>query len=671
MKLKRPISSSLLLLILQSVPLGAQTGRSLTVGPFGSRSFGPVDGTAPIFAGFGDCGSFSSGTISDLRIGAIVSTPELFTRKLGLSLRPAWRSSVMWFASRETIWVREGDTSAVRNEREYGLEVVSQSLNLGLLATYRIGSRMELGAGAEVGYRYSQTVRQTDRILGPGELAFAGGQTVRTMDEGPAYTAGPVYAGVTTVGSFIVPAGSHLFFRLDAVAFLDLLSPVREADWKGLEFGVGAGIVFDLSGNVEPAPELSDIAEPTPLPSLHLSASIDVYGLESEERRETITSRLREREYCRGVRLAPVIEFERGSVDLPQSYAGSWGDNSGYPTLDSLAALDPLRMQERMLDLVGLRLAADPAGLVELRSTGGEPELAARRMERVVDYLMEVWGVRSDQVSVESDSAESLVPDERGNDGGSVRIEERSPGILSPVLSRRFDRDFEAPPVKVTTSHRADAGLRSWEVVLASGSDTIARYSSGGQHRDGAASMKWNLIFDEDATDSSTLDAWFIVEDSTGRLASALDRAILAIVRSRIIVVHGVDLERMTETIAYALPGRPVDTAERWTDSSGVEEILKELDGTLREAASLSFATGTLAAGGDSRANVMQRMLGERLQPRGVAHIQLLPFAEMVESVRQSGECPEARSLAGSPFILMVRQPLPVHDSHASPPSGR
>lgn len=628
----------------------------LTAGP----SFGLVDGTAPLYGGSGDCGSFSDGRLSSTGVEIEFSLPSFFSSRFGLSLRPGWRSSSLRFVGgRSNVWVYDPDgDGAIAEEREFRLEVVTQRVGMGILGTYRIGDQILLGLGPEIGYHAAQTVRQTEHILAPGDHAFPDGQSERVMTEGPLYTPGRTGLGLVGFGGLSVPFGRQVSFRLSVTASADLLSPVREAEWRSLSFGGNAGIVYAFAKKEPiPPPPVPDIAEPAgpPPPLLRLSASIDVFGLVGEERHDTITSRFREKDYCRSVRCVPFLSFDQGMSDLPAVYRENGGDSAPLPSFDSLASLDPFSLQRRILDLAALRLGYDPESRIVLHPVGGSPEWGGLRCERVREYLVRVWRLPEEQVAIGGPLPAARLAEAfgKGKEEGKEEVKEgvwmeaSDAQIFAPVVSRRLDREFDAPLVKVTTSHQADAGLRAWEVTLTSREKTIARYSSDGAEGDGTGSMNWNMIYDDGQGESASVTAHFTVEDSVGARAVARSQAPLLMLRSRIAVAHAIDLATMTETIVFRLPhtadaeGQP----DRRGDSLGCRDILRELDRVVR-AGSVVWHQKEDTAAFDAQPE-FRDALAALLARRGAPPLRTVTPEELREILTDPDGCTEENAESG------------------------
>lgn len=668
------LSSFCVLLLLCTPSLCSQAALPVIPGIIVERSVGIVSGTAPLYGGSGDCGQFASGTFSSFGAGMSVSFPTFFWPQLGVRLRSIWRSSTYQFSARpeNPPWVFDASVDRAREiEREFQLESAAQTLSLGVQGTYRLGSHIAFALGPEVGYRFAGSTQQTDHILGPDDLAFPDGQTVRPMVEGGTYSPNRWALGLVGSGSVAVPIGPRLAFLLEGTVAANLLSPVVQEEWKGLSFGGSVGFLLHPPHEKKPPPHLPDIVEPSfppspPAPSFQLSARIEVYGLEGEHRHDTITSRFREKEYCRSVQCVPRVLFVAGSADLPDSYAQDSSAQSSLPTFDSLPSLSPFALQAKVLDLLALRLARFPEGVITLHPVGADKEIGRQRSMRIREYLRGVWGIPPEQVVIGDALPNDSTAEPYAEGKESVLIAASSPGIFAPVLSRSLDRDFDAPLIKVTTSHQADAGLRAWEVLLTSRGRTIARYSSGGSGEEGTGSLNWNMIYDDEHRENSTVTALFMVEDSAGARKSARDEAPLLMLRSRIAVAHSVDVGRMTETLLYRFPapGTAPDAGNRRADSLGCDDILRELDRSLREGGEVWVGEesdgGGVAYGSSSPE--FRSALREIAERHGAGAVRTAPQQELRKELQEllndrSG-CVDPEFFAGAACVVVLRQPL-------------
>lgn len=524
----------------------------MTIGADWGSLFGGVSGPASIYAGSPDCGTFSSSMFSAQDVRLTFGMPELFSPTFGLMLAVRRRSERHTYTHRPAFatWVFDNSTEdAIATEHELRLETTTRSVNLGAVATLRLGERLTVGAGPDLAYRVGFDYEQTDRILGPGDVAFPDGLATRAMPEGPVYTVRPFGFGLDAFAATTLPIGSRLSFRCGLDLHADFISPVNEADWRSFAVGINAGLLFDLFPAERPAPSLPNQPEPLPppepVPLRRLSASIDIYGLDGGKRTDVITTVLDERDIQRTVRIIPVL-----FIDREISEVSSGATPATLPTLDSLARLDPVSLQERLPDLIGLRLAERPAATVVLRPvTAADAEAAIGGMKRIRDYLRTVWGIDPERVGISDEPPESVPPGIESANGRTPVIVTGIPeGITGPLTSHRLEREFNPPDVKVSTSHEAEAGIRAWEIVLESGADTIARYARGSTSESDGRAMSWRAS-ERGEGDTTTIVGRFSIEDSTGARASASSEATLMTLHNRIDVSTLVDMAERSESI--------------------------------------------------------------------------------------------------------------------------
>ena len=538
-------------------------------------------------------------------------------------------------------------------EREFRLETTTESVELALLGTRSIGDRFHFGLGPVIGFNYRRESEQSDHILGPGDLSFPDGQGSRTMVEGPTYTTRPLSFGLTAAAGAHLPVASRFSLLLEAGSRLDLLSPVREAAWSSLELSGNLGILYDLNRREHQPdpPQFTFPPDPSPPPPVdtilasspakpRLSASIQVYGLEGEERRKEIRVNFREVDRCKVVRLAPGITFPEGETDLPEEYR-TRGPGDRIP-FDSLVALDPFALQGRLLDLIGIRMGNNRGARLALQPEGNDSLRGEQRAERIRDYLTRIWDVDSLRVEV--------LP-VAGSEGRKERVGISSPSadILAPVVSRRLDRDFDAPMVKVQTSQEVEAGLRAWEIVLSNDEEEIARYSSAQPDAGGSAGIDWSVLYSDRDLDSSTIRGVFMIQDSTGERRIARDETLLIVRKSRITEERIIDLQEGNERFLYGIPssdGHPLDSLA-WN------EVLRPVKEGVREGASVMIPSEDDAPpeeGEDIREDVLRRL--RPYEP------QFIPHSRVEEHLKEFGRCRSSGEENGRRILLLSEQLL-------------
>ncbi|MGE3799537.1 MAG: hypothetical protein AB7H80_00800 [Candidatus Kapaibacterium sp.] len=646
----------LLLLSLIPIRLYAQESPPIMVGIFGGISRGLLEGNASVYAGSPSCGEFTSGGTTSQNLGLQLILSDLFIPNFNLTLKPRLRRGTATLSqqSNQGAWIfnqEVGDATEI--EREFQLQVETWSIEFGLLGAYRIDNRFSLGIGPTAGYNFSQKSLQTDRIVGPGDLSFADGQTRRTMIEGATYTGNPLSLGLDLIGNARLPITPRFSLLLELQSHLSLLSPVVEATWNSLDIGGNFGILYHLTPKafVPNPPPFNFPPDPLPPPALQvlpdsalpkprLNASLEIYSLEGDQRKEDIRVHFREADICTVVQIAEELNFADNSAELPLHYQEKSGEH--LPELDSLVALDPLTLQNRVLELIGIRMKKNRAASLILQPGGKREELNRKRLENIRNYFVERWEVDPSRV-------ESLPTSEDVGEG-DVRITSKSSDIFAPVISRRLDRDFDAPTVKVKTSQEVEGGLRAWEITLSNDDDEIARYSSAQPESRGNAGIDWSVLYSDAVLDSSVIRGIFMVEDSTGARKIAHADAELIVQRSRIMESHVVDLHHRTETHLYWFSSSGIPSL----DSLGYDDILRQFKTVVREGASVILVVGEEDS--TRELSEVQTRFVEALQPYATRYI---PKSVAKEMLARFGQCHTINDEIEVDSYLLVEQTLP------------
>lgn len=635
------------------------------IGVSGGIARGLIEGTPPIYANSVDCGMFSSGTITAQRLGLRVVFPSLITAKFGLIIEPAWYSTTATFSEQadQGTWVFDSDVSeATEIEREFRLGVTTQSLDLALLGTYRVSDVLSVGLGPVIGYNFSQEVLQTDQILGPGDLSFADGQTMRTMIEGPQYTTRPLSIGLEVRASAVLPLSTRFSLLPEVQGRYNGLSTVREAEWQTLQFGGNLGILFRLAPQnyvpQAPLPPLADFPEnpipppaplenitalPTPMPP-QLSAAIEVYGIIGETRQDQIRVHFREVDHCKAVYLAPTVAFAANSTDLPAQYQRT--AQNTRPNLDSLNTLAPQTLQSHLLDVVGSRMQRNRMASIVLHPHNTNQKLGQQQAKRVQEFLVQHWSIDANRVSI----ATTLVQESDG--AATVEITSPNTDIVAPVISHTLDRDFDAPIIKIKTSQEADAGVLAWSITLKNNKEEIASYSSTQAKDEGNTGINWSVLYGTKAVDSSRLSGTFIVEDSTGAQAIAESQTQLITLKSQIIEGHIVDLSTRTERYLFCLPSA-TNTEE--IDSLSYQQIRSQFHKVVRGGAKIIMVAVDPQRTGEPKQNDIHKHF---MSIRNQFEPTFITPDEAIAYLRTFSRCYPTNTTIDMRSFLLIEQPI-------------
>lgn len=175
-------------------------------------------------------------------------------------------------------------------------------------------------------------------------------------------------------------------------AFNDAMSTVSIRGGVSLAFGSAPEVVQSYS---EPAPA------PTPVPAPgKLFRAV-------EPREGVYAKRIERADFP----LRPYVFFDRGSSDIPDRYAKlTRGQTQSFANTASSTSIDVGDVDQRpnvqrnvyynILNYMGWRLTSYPGASVELYSSDPDGGKAKANAESVQKYLVDVWGVRPEQLKI-------------------------------------------------------------------------------------------------------------------------------------------------------------------------------------------------------------------------------------------------------------------------------
>lgn len=185
------------------------------------------------------------------------------------------------------------------------------------------------------------------------------------------------------------------------------------------------------------------------------------------------------------------IYFAEGSGELPPQYVRLAGPES-TTGFDARQFRDTLDKYYQVLNIVGLRLRENPEATVTLVGCNanygverGKKGLSNQRAEAVRDYLLTIWGVAPERITVEARNLPEMPSTSRLDEGraDNRRVEIRSdhPAILDLVRSSYLATRIDAAALTLHPVVDSPRGVASWQVVVNNAAGNVA-----GAAREGA-----------------------------------------------------------------------------------------------------------------------------------------------------------------------------------------
>lgn len=519
------VISSLLLAVGGSCMVTGQVS-GVEVGFGGGVVVGQGIGGITVYPGSAECGEFLSPTVTGVQMDGIFVERNLFGDRSGLVSRLGYRD-LTWDAATPAIdplVVENTSTGEIlRIGRDYHFVLKERRIDASLAWRGGLPGSFGLIAGVGIGYRLNRSVVRTERIQDGSEFRFDSGLVERPL-------AGLEALDLVALGGTL-QFGIDRYVELKGIALLpfvqavyDPLGPEAQRRLSSITVTIGAALLFPTSrlpatpapppppplavidtGRSASPPNVVD-AKPT-----HLTASVEVYGLDREDRRLPAAT----------VTIYETITRVRGSLPRRIAFVGGEPETGGVTTPqetrsfnpDSLATFSVDDLNRQVLPLVGDLMRRTDGSRIRLtgryRVRDGEHD-AAGRVRRVADYLIGVWQIAEERIEAVT------MRSPRGSD--DVGIEFIPESVGERVDLEHHTRTIVPPLLAVDREYTSDAGIKRWKIEIFHGDRRVGLFSSEGDQSDDSA-LSWDIPAGEAALRRSSLIAELTVEDSAGTTA--------------------------------------------------------------------------------------------------------------------------------------------------------
>lgn len=427
------------------------------------------------------------------------------TKFVRLTLRGTYASYGGTFETDESIFVSGATPGTTRHSLETSMSWVGGEF----LADFRIVDPIRLMAGMSAGIMSQPTFTQRETLIVPGTGTFENGSRVRneTVNEPMTGLTSPQLGLVFGLGFDIPLTENHSVVLTPEVLYTIGLSDVIEnSSWKTNMLRVGASLALSLNAPEPPTPverrretfvdsvivdiapdaqprraegvervvtdtvEASDLVTITdrayrtdtvfsPPPPV-IVAKISARAVEaSGAMKDVFTINVSTQFITEALPILPVVFFEAQSISLSFRYRQI--ANPKEFKSDDIAPRTTAVHRE-ILNVVGERMQQLPSTSIKLRgmsdptTEGGDCELARKRATAVKDYLVRVWSINADRITVETGSGScapervTRQPTEEGySENRRVEIQTPDLALLASVAKRRFNEAQTVDPPKI------------------------------------------------------------------------------------------------------------------------------------------------------------------------------------------------------------------------------
>lgn len=446
----RIVTTVAVVLCCSSLLLHTQTA---SIGMRGGYLHVSNESTIPVILGSNDpdCGAFSNGVSPGLYVGltgdyAIFGDALEFGAGITFQQRPA-QLTVSTQAGFEVLDpVSQKYVPLVREnlfESTLGYVAFEVHLRSRPLQDVPIFIRASFDAGNPL---VDKSYSQTEQIVSPEGVLFPDGRQVRTTGQGTFPGLG-TSMGVGGGIGFVYDLTQEVEIAPEVSYRYGLNSLTTSTTWNQSWIGAGIAIRYRMRESEEPPPPPAPpppppppiaevVSEPEPAPAV--IASLSTMPLEI---RETVVTQT--------FPLLPYLFFDSASAVLPAKYGftdqTSTFDEKGLPK-------ETLPIYYRILDIVGARMRSNSKGKLVITGTTDVAEgasgderssIAVARAQTVADYLLRRWNVAADRLVVRT-AGKPLNPSRESYAEGAaenrrVELSSTDESLLGPILHTRFN----------------------------------------------------------------------------------------------------------------------------------------------------------------------------------------------------------------------------------------
>lgn len=451
------------------------------------------------------CPEFTTGTGVGGYIGGFATLP--LSRRWGLHLRLIYTSEPGTLVSVENVAVADLRDSArvVQAEMTHELKASLSSLGLEPLMALRVGTGVEVLAGARLAAVLGHSFQQTETLTKPedyGSYLGAGRTWVNHQAEIP--DASSVRATAVLGARMMVPLRRDGSFFMAPEAFVHIpLTDVAAVRWKITELRLGVSLGWALQRpSVQTLPVLSPPVPSAPVPAAEPPPTLA--GLTVVANNQPIEAiRVERTEVTELVPVLGHIYFDEGMSDLPDRYRYRGPRTTPAHVVYSVLPIIAERMQQS-------------TGIVTITgSTSATPadqglSLARQRAERIRQELIDL-GIPAHRLRIEARrlprqptaaaSEDEVVLAEQENRRAEITCTD--PDVLAPYAIRTVEQRIVPEVIRLRPSVISYAGVVSTTITV----------GEGGSARD----YQPETDLGTEAFSSSGVTATIVVVDSAGR----------------------------------------------------------------------------------------------------------------------------------------------------------
>lgn len=398
-------------------------------------------------------------------------------------------------------------------------------------ASFLLSERARIYAGIRFGFLIQNDYTQKEEITKPDFGVFADTRT-RSRNEysGEIPKASQMIFGLGGGASYDFPLNkAHtLFISPMANIHFGLSSFAENTGWRALSASLGFSIKF-APRRKAPPPPLPPPLPTMPEPDTPAKPLLAVYAVTiTDDGRESPVSTFRQEEFLT-TQMHPLLNyifFEDNSADLPPRYKLLGRRDASLFDFNKLFNHSTIDVYHHVLNIVGSRMKQFPSARINLignNSNAGREqnniELSKRRAESVRDYLINVWGVESERITVSAQNLPRIPSNPNSKDGieenRRVEIIASQSEIFKPLVINDTLRESNIPVVRFKLESLSESGLTDWRIETIQAGKPLRVFRGKGSTPE---KVEWNLKIENEYIPGfeSSIEYLLTVKDKDG-----------------------------------------------------------------------------------------------------------------------------------------------------------
>lgn len=452
------------------------------------------------------CPGYESGT--GLNFGGSIFVNFPISDNLELSTRLGYTDLSGVLSREESTTILGSNGASAAGLFEHSIDAQLASVNLQVLASFRLTDEMRLSAGLRLGTLMTKTFIQKEQLLEPSNGVFTDALgnnlgRIRNQANGEIPNAAGIESALLFGGSYDLPmnAAHTLFLVPEVMVGYNVTSFISNYGWNAMTVNGGIGLRF-APRDIRPAKVKLPPPPPPPPPPLpppppppvvpSLNATVVALSLD-ENNQEKPVSTIKVEEFLmnRTHPILPYIFFDDNSSSISNRYTRLTQKDKDEFSFKNFYKVKTMEVYYNVLNILGKRLQFYPQGNITLVGCNtdmdeerGNKALSQRRSEVVKDFLVREWGIDPRRITIEYRNLPEIPSNMKEQDGieenRRVEMIANIPQLLEPVNVKDTLRISNPPRFRFKPQIFSNIGVKEWKVVTSQMDKDLKVFSGTG-----------------------------------------------------------------------------------------------------------------------------------------------------------------------------------------------